>query len=95
MEVTWSLDVEPPRAEQCSMTGEAIPPEVFISWSGERARRVARLLVDFVESVTNAKCFLSDRDVESGAWWLELVRDGLASAKFGIVVLTPENREAP
>lgn len=68
---------------------------VFISWSGERSRKVALLLREWLPSVLQAVVpFMSDEDIPKGAQWLTALNEQLANSKFGIICVTPENREA-
>lgn len=68
---------------------------VFISWSGERSRKVALLLREWLPSVLQAVVpFMSDEDIPKGAQWLTALNEQLANTRFGIVCVTPENREA-
>lgn len=68
---------------------------VFISWSGDRSRRVALALRDWLPSVVQAaEPWMSDSDIASGANWLSEVGEKLASTDFGVVALTPESLES-
>jgi hypothetical protein len=69
---------------------------VFISWSGERSRRVALVLRAWLPSVLQAVIpFMSEEDIPKGAQWLSTLNVELARSSFGIVCLTAENRESP
>jgi hypothetical protein len=67
--------------------------KVFISWSGEQSKVLARILHDWIPSVIQAvDPWMSDEDIMGGARWFEEVFAQLRSAYFGIVCVTAENR---
>lgn len=78
------------------MPDEKNEHNVFISWSGERSRHVARALRNWLPMVLQAaKPFMSKKDIDKGArWHVELAR-ALEVTKVGIICLTPENMTAP
>src|SRR5262245_19161829 len=74
---------------------------VFICWSGDRSKAIARALRTLLECVLPSlvdrsgelpasRVFLSD-DIEKGVEWFQSVRARLDTARAGIVVLTHEN----
>ena len=66
--------------------------DVFISWSGERSRKIALALHDWLPKVINAvKPFLSTADIDKGARWSVDVSTKLEACKFGIICLTADN----
>lgn len=70
--------------------------KVFISWSGEVSKLVAVALRDWLQSVLQAvRPFMSEEDIPKGARWLEELSRELDDAAFGIVCVTPENKDAP
>jgi hypothetical protein len=69
---------------------------VFISWSGDRSKYIARTLSDWFENVFhNVRCWMSDEDIAAGKRWGSEVSQALQDARFGVACVTPENREAP
>lgn len=69
---------------------------VFLSWSGPRSRKMAEVLHGFLRRVIqSARPFHSDKDIESGAFWDEVIRTHLKTVKFAIICCTPENISAP
>jgi hypothetical protein len=69
---------------------------VFISWSGERSRRVAELLDDWLQCVIQAADpWMSSKDVDRGALWFTEISDQLANTSIGIICLTKENKLKP
>lgn len=71
-------------------------PNVFLSWSGERSRRVAEALHGWIRrTIQTARPFHSDKDIETGAFWDDVVRGSLKTVQFAIVCCTPENIRAP
>ncbi len=69
---------------------------VFISWSGERSRRVAELLDDWLQCVIQAADpWMSSKDIDRGALWFSEISDQLANTSIGIICLTKENKLKP
>jgi hypothetical protein len=69
---------------------------IFISWSGTRSKKVALALRDWLPKVLQAAdLWMSDADIEAGSRGINEVFEQLERATFGIIVITPGNREAP
>lgn len=70
--------------------------DIFISWSGERARVVARTLRDWLRCVIQpSKPWMSEEDLGPGTRWsIELARR-LEATNFGILCLTKESLNRP
>jgi hypothetical protein len=67
---------------------------VFISWSGERSRRAAEALKEWLGNVLqNARPWMST-DMEKGIRSLDEIARALESMDVGIICLTPENLTA-
>ncbi|MCI5641016.1 MAG: toll/interleukin-1 receptor domain-containing protein [Lachnospiraceae bacterium] len=71
-------------------------PDVFISWSGEKANKYAEFLENILEQVFDkrANIFYSG-NIEAGAVWLEKINQALNESKVGIIVLTKDNVNKP
>ncbi|MBV9961900.1 MAG: toll/interleukin-1 receptor domain-containing protein [Parafilimonas sp.] len=70
--------------------------EIFISWSGERSKRVAELLKTWLKCVIQAsEPWISSEDIAKGSIWFSAINDKLANVTSGIVCLTNENRGKP
>jgi len=70
--------------------------KVFISWSGERSKRVAELLDGWLQCVIQAVTpWMSSKDIDRGALWFTEINDQLANTTVGIVCITKENRNKP
>jgi hypothetical protein len=68
---------------------------VFISWSGERSKMVAKALKTFLENLFQTiEVFMSESDIEPGTRWSYRLIDELQKSNYGIICLTPENRDA-
>lgn len=69
---------------------------VFLSWSKEQSRRVARVLREWLPKVLPAvDLWMSEVDTEKGTPWWEGIDDALVSASNIIVCLTKENLHSP
>jgi len=69
---------------------------VFLSWSGERSRKLARALHPWLPLMLQAiRPWMSEQDVDAGQRWGSEIAVRLQEANFGIICVTPENREAP
>jgi hypothetical protein len=71
---------------------------VFICWSGENSRshKIAKILRDRIpEILQTAQPFLSAVDVGAGTHWMEQLKIALKEKSFGIMCITPENRDNP
>ena len=69
---------------------------VFISWSGEKSKRMASELRDWLPLVIqSAEPFMSDRDIDGGDRWATELATELDQCNFGIICLTPDNLNAP
>ena len=65
---------------------------VFISWSKDRSKYVARALYDWIPHVIQkAEPWLSE-EIPKGVRWSAEVADALEKSQFGLVCLTPENQ---
>jgi hypothetical protein len=65
---------------------------VFISWSGEPSKTLARLFYEWLPTVVQTTtCFYSQKSMNKGAsWWPELNRQ-LRKATVGVFFITKEN----
>lgn len=66
--------------------------KVFISWSGERSKHIAKALQSFLQDVIQRlEPFVSENDIGAGQVWATKLKEELAESKFTILCLTPEN----
>jgi TIR domain len=69
---------------------------VFISWSGQKSRRVAEALRDWLPCVINqVEPFMSSEDIYAGARWQNEIAGQLAKSDAGIVCVTRSNQHSP
>ena len=69
---------------------------IFLSWSGERSRKVATALRGWLPLVVHyADPWLSERDIDAGERWAAEIGTQLEQANFGIICLTKDNLDAP
>ncbi|MGE7753275.1 hypothetical protein [Lysinibacillus fusiformis] len=70
--------------------------KVFISWSGERSRKVGELLDEWLQCVIQAiNPWRSDRDIDRGSLWFTQITNQLEETSIGIVCITQENKNNP
>lgn len=70
--------------------------KVFLSWSGERSRAVAKALDTWIPDVlVDTSTWMSDERIEAGSRWSVELEKELESSSFGILCLTPENLNSP
>ena len=69
---------------------------VFISWSGELSRSMARALAEWLEDVLpQVDTWMSDEEIPSGARWNDVLANALDEMNFGILCVTGANHKAP
>lgn len=70
--------------------------KIFISWSGERSKKVAELLDDWIQCIIQAVTpWMSSKDIDRGALWFTEISDQLANTSVGIICLTKQNKNKP
>lgn len=69
---------------------------VFLSWSGERSKRVTELLDEWLQCVIQA-CdpWMSSKDIDRGSLWFTEINNQLQNTTIGIICLTQENLTKP
>lgn len=65
--------------------------KVFISWSGERSKKVAQALSTWIKQLIQATDPWISPDIEKGARWSDDLGSRLDESRYGIVCLTVEN----
>jgi hypothetical protein len=71
---------------------------VFICWSGENSRshQFAKILKERIpEILQTAEPFISGVDVGAGSPWMDELTKALKDKTFGILCITPENKDNP
>jgi hypothetical protein len=69
--------------------------KVFISWSGDRSKALAKALNDWLPKVIQVIDPFYSPDMEKGINWITEILDQLADTTFGIICVTPGNMRAP
>lgn len=69
--------------------------KVFVSWSGERSRRVAELLREWLAGVIQRLDIWISLDLDRGSTWFSEINEAISAVEVGIVCLTKENLNAP
>lgn len=69
--------------------------KIFVSWSGDRSKMIAIALKAWLERFfQNIDVFMSESDIEPGTRWAQRLNDELQVSRYGIICLTPENRNS-
>ena len=68
---------------------------VFLSWSGERSKKVAHSLESWLVQVIQVLDPWISSDIEKGARWSPEIAEKLEKSKVGVICLTRENLKAP
>ena len=70
--------------------------KVFISWSGEKSRKVAELFKVWLKCVVQAvEPWVSSEDLDRGSIWFTEINKQLNDTSHGIVCLTKSNQNKP
>jgi hypothetical protein len=70
--------------------------KIFISWSGLRSGAVAKALQEYLPMINNAfDPWLSSVSIDKGSRSTAEIAEALATAKAGIICLTPNNLKEP
>ncbi|OUE29961.1 hypothetical protein BFL35_12580 [Clavibacter michiganensis] len=71
--------------------------QVFVSWSGKQAQEVAKALREHLPPMLDQRVefFVSAEDIAKGARGISIIAAQLETAQFGLVVVTPQNVDAP
>ena len=70
--------------------------KIFLSWSGDRSKKVAELLEVWIKCVIQAvEPWVSSNGIDRGALWFSAISSELANTSVGIVCLTKENKDKP
>lgn len=70
--------------------------KVFISWSGERSCKIAKILKEWMPYIIqDIEPYFSSADIDKGARWNTDISKELELACMGILCVTKENLESP
>ncbi len=70
--------------------------DIFISWSGDRSRECADALKQWLPRVIQSvRPWISTHDLAKGTRWESVLAKELGQHIYGIICVTPENRESP
>ena len=70
--------------------------KVFVSWSGDRSKAMARALKKWLPQMNLLVVpWMSDKDIGAGTLWFQEIAKELSESKFGIFCLTSDNRNEP
>jgi hypothetical protein len=69
---------------------------IFLSWSGNRSKRIAELMDEWLLCVIQAvEPWMSSKDIDRGSLWFSEINDQLQNTTIGIICLTNENKNKP
>lgn len=70
--------------------------KIFISWSGDRSKAVARVLRQWLPHVIQTlEPWMSDKDLNAGDRWSEEIKTNLSQSRYGIICVTADNQTSP
>lgn len=70
--------------------------DVFLSWSGERSKKLAQIFNDWLNNVLpTVNTFVSFEEIEAGERWGDKIGEGLENNYVGIFFMVKENISAP
>jgi hypothetical protein len=70
--------------------------KVFLSWSGERSKEAALALHGWLPTVIQTvRPYMSAENIDKGERWSVDIAKQLEETHFGIICVTPDNKEAP
>ena len=70
--------------------------KVFISWSKEPSKTVAKALSEWLPTIIQVvKPWMSAEDIAAGSRWNSTISSELAVTSFGIICVTPQNQHEP
>jgi hypothetical protein len=70
--------------------------KVFISWSGNRSRKIGEAIRDWLPAVLQSvRPYFTPTDIDKGARWASEIQNELITSKLGIFVITNENTKSP
>jgi hypothetical protein len=85
----WLSEANSPRRTGEAENREGTDVKVFISWSGEPGRSIARALSGWLRLVVqHVSPWMSDEQIASGTRWREVIGDALDGTNFGIICVT-------
>src|SRR3954463_6383138 len=68
--------------------------QVFISWSGEPSRAMARCLLKWLPTIVPGVQPFFSEEIPGGAVWGRSVLENLSTAQYGLLCVTRENRHS-
>jgi hypothetical protein len=69
--------------------------KIFLGWSGERSKRAAKALRDWIPTVIQAADpWMSEADIDPGSMWDKDLLKTLEEAKIGILCITSDDLES-
>ena len=69
---------------------------IFLSWSGDRSKYLAKCFKDWLPNVLQyVEPYMSEKDIKLGERWGKSIEENLRCNDFGLVFITPENIDAP
>lgn len=70
--------------------------KIFLSWSGNSSREIAKALREWIPSVIQqVEAYVSSEDIRKGARWAVEISSELEGSSFGILCIVPGNSDAP
>lgn len=68
---------------------------IFLSWSKDQARSIAKLLKAFLEDVLGTPEVFLSQEIDVGRRWSAEIAEALDRSQAGVIIVTPENVREP
>lgn len=69
--------------------------DIFISWSGERSKKIAACFHKWLNKTLNIKSWFSDKNIIIGQLWEPEIQNALKAGKIGVFFITKDNVFSP
>lgn len=70
--------------------------KIFLSWSGDKSKKVATLFDEWLPLVLQVlKPWISTQNIDSGSMWHNEIQTNLNTSSFGIFCITQDNLDSP
>lgn len=70
--------------------------KIFMSWSGDQSRLIAEQFRSFLTKIIQqSQPYISSKDIDLGSVWSHSILKEATERRFGLIFITPENKQSP